>query len=63
MAVIEPVERTPADGAIAQEVEALYLNGPAGGGGAVKSAREIVGIRSLLLPEGAVTPAIHILEA
>jgi hypothetical protein len=48
---------------IGQEVESLYLNGPAGGGGATKSAREIVGIRSLLLPEGVVTPAIHVVES
>ena len=36
---------------IGNEVEALYLNGPAGGGGATKSAKEVVGIRSVLLPE------------
>ncbi|RVU17712.1 acyclic terpene utilization AtuA family protein [Methylobacterium oryzihabitans] len=48
---------------IGQEVESLYLNGPAGGGGATKSAREIVGIRSLLLPEAAVTPALHLVES
>ncbi|WP_298954768.1 acyclic terpene utilization AtuA family protein [uncultured Methylobacterium sp.] len=48
---------------IGQEVESLYLNGPAGGGGATKSAREIVGIRSLLLPEAAVTPALHVVES
>jgi hypothetical protein len=48
---------------LGNEVEALYLNGPAGGGGAVKSARELVGIRSLLLPEGLVTPAIHHVES
>jgi hypothetical protein len=48
---------------LGNEVEALYLNGPAGGGGAVKSARELIGIRSLLLPEGLVTPAIHHVES
>jgi hypothetical protein len=48
---------------IGNEVEALYLNGPAGGGGAVKSAKELVGIRSLLLPESLVTPAIRYVES
>lgn len=48
---------------IANEVESLYLNGPASGGGVTKSAREIVGIRSTLLPEHKLTTAIHIVEA
>jgi hypothetical protein len=45
---------------IGNEVESLYLNGPASGGGVTKSAREIVGIRSTLLPARLVTAAIHI---
>lgn len=35
---------------IGNEVETLYTNGPAGGGGAWKSAREIVAVVSTLLP-------------
>lgn len=35
---------------IGNEVEALYTNGPAGGGGAVKSVREIVSVASILIP-------------
>lgn len=35
---------------IGNEVEALYTNGPAGGGGAVKSVREIISIASILIP-------------
>lgn len=35
---------------IGEEVETLYTNGPAGGGGAWKAAREVVGIVSTLLP-------------
>lgn len=35
---------------IANEVEALYTNGPAGGGGATKSAKEIVSIASIFIP-------------
>lgn len=48
---------------IGNEVESLYLNGPAGGGGAAKSAREIVGIVSTLIPETRVGPAVHMMES
>jgi hypothetical protein len=48
---------------VANEVESLYLNGPASGGGVTKSAREIVGIRSTLIPEDLVTTAIHVVES
>lgn len=47
---------------VGNEVESLYLNGPAGGGGAAKSTREIVGIVSTLVPENRVSPGIHIQE-
>ena len=36
--------------AVANEVESLYTNGPAGGGGATKSARELVSLVSTLIP-------------
>jgi hypothetical protein len=48
---------------IGNEVESLYLNGPASGGGVTKAAREVIGIRSTLLPERLVTPAIHVVES
>jgi hypothetical protein len=48
---------------VGNEVEALYLNGPAGGGGVTKSAREVVGIRSILLPEGLIEPAVSYVES
>ena len=48
---------------VANEVEALYLNGPASGGGVTKSARKIVGIRSTLLPERLVRTAVHVVES
>ena len=35
---------------IGNEVETLYTTGPAGGGGATKSAREIIAVQSVLLP-------------
>ncbi len=43
---------------IGNEVETLYTNGPAGGGGAWKSAREVVGVVSTLIPESLVQPCI-----
>ncbi|RAI31034.1 acyclic terpene utilization AtuA family protein [Rhodoplanes serenus] len=48
---------------IGNEVETLYTNGPAGGGGAVKSAREIVAVQSVLLPRALVGASVQILEA
>ncbi len=36
---------------IGDEVEALYLNGPAGGGGAEKTVKEIIAIASIFIPE------------
>jgi hypothetical protein len=48
---------------IGNEVESLYLNGPAGGGGVSKSAREIVGIVSTLVPAQVVHPKLEILES
>jgi hypothetical protein len=47
---------------IGEEVEALYLNGPAGGGGARKAVTEQIGIVSTLLEREAVTPAVTIKE-
>jgi hypothetical protein len=43
---------------IGNEVETLYTNGPAGGGGAFKSAREIIAVVSTLIPREWVQPAI-----
>ncbi len=48
---------------IGDEVESLYLNGPAAGGGATKSVREIVAIVSTLIPEDLVSPHIELLES
>ena len=48
---------------VGNEVETLYTNGPAGGGGAWKSAREIIAVASALIPEDAVRTAVSILEA
>ena len=48
---------------IGAEVEALYTNGPAGGGGAVRTAREVVGVVSTFVPRERVHPRVHFLEA
>jgi hypothetical protein len=45
---------------IANEVEALYTNGPAAGGGVMKSVREVIAIRSILIPEDMVKTEIQI---
>lgn len=48
---------------IGNEVECLYTCGPAGGGGAAKSAREVVAVLSTLLPREQVRPVIHFEES
>jgi hypothetical protein len=48
---------------IGNEVETLYTNGPAGGGGVMKSAREVLAVQSVLLPRAAVTPTFAFVEA
>ncbi|MCR5468141.1 MAG: DUF1446 domain-containing protein [Lachnospiraceae bacterium] len=47
---------------IANEVEALYTNGPAGGCGAVKRTREIVSVASILVDRNLVTPTVKFFE-
>ena len=47
---------------IGNEVETLYTNGPAGGGGVAKSARQVIAIASTLIPRSLVTPAIEYVE-
>ena len=49
-------------GRVANEVEALYLNGPAGGGGVTTSVREVIAAASTLIPRSAVQPTVTILE-
>ena len=48
---------------VAHEVEALYLNGPAGGGGATRTVREVVAAASVLMPRSAVHTHTTWLEA
>ena len=44
---------------IGNEVETLYTNGPAGGGGAFKSARDVVAVASVLLPRELARPRVQ----
>jgi len=48
---------------IGEEVEALFTNGPAGGGGARKSTQEQIGIVSVLLPREKVRAKVTVLES
>jgi Acyclic terpene utilisation family protein AtuA len=50
-------------GRIGREVTALWLNGPAGGGGARRTEREVIGIVSVLVPRDLITAGITILES
>ena len=48
---------------IGNEVETLFTNGPAAGGGATKSARHIVAVASVLLPRDQAKPSVRFVEA
>ncbi|KXF75828.1 ABC transporter substrate-binding protein [Paramesorhizobium deserti] len=48
---------------VAEEVESLYLNGPAGGGGVTRSVREIIAIASTLIPAAEVPTMVELMEA
>jgi hypothetical protein len=48
---------------VGEEVEALYTNGPSGGGGVRKYANEVIGIFSILMPRNNVKPNVHIIES
>ena len=48
---------------VANEVEALYTNGPASGGGGSKSVREVIAAASMLMPRGAIQAHTILLDA
>ncbi|PVX81714.1 acyclic terpene utilization AtuA family protein [Paraburkholderia unamae] len=48
---------------IGNEVETLYTNGPAGGGGVTKTTREVLAVQSVLLPRDQVNPVFQCVEA
>jgi hypothetical protein len=56
--------RTPEDAIlVGEEVEALYTNGPAGGGGARKYITEVIGIVSTLIDRNSISPQVNIFES
>lgn len=56
--------KTQADAAlIGEEIEALYTNGPAGGGGVRKFVNEVIGIVSVLVDRNKVLPKIDIFHS
>lgn len=48
---------------IGNELETLYTNGPAGGGGVTKATREVLAVQSILLPRTHVSPSFEFVEA
>lgn len=48
---------------VGEEVEALYTNGPAGGGGVRKNVTEVVGIVSTLLPVDKIVTQVQVFES
>jgi len=48
---------------VGEEVEALYTNGPAGGGGARKYVHEVIGIVSTLIDRNSIFPQVTIFES
>ena len=48
---------------LGNEVETLYTNGPAGGGGASKTVRRAIGVVSVLIPRELAQPRVEILGA
>jgi hypothetical protein len=44
--------------AVGFEVRTLHVNGPAGGGGGVNRVRDVLGVKSVLLPRELVKPQI-----
>jgi hypothetical protein len=48
---------------VCEEVEALYTNGPAAGGGVRTDVSEVIGIVSTLIPREAVRPRLTMVEA
>ncbi|MDP2820055.1 MAG: acyclic terpene utilization AtuA family protein [Polaromonas sp.] len=47
---------------VANEVEAMYLNGPASGGGVTKSVREVIAAVSVLVPRDLVRTSVTTME-
>ncbi|HRY04699.1 MAG TPA: ABC transporter substrate-binding protein, partial [Beijerinckiaceae bacterium] len=60
--VVGRTETAAAAQLIGEEVESLYTNGPAGGGGAWKGVKPIVAIASAYIAREKVRPAVTFVE-
>jgi hypothetical protein len=60
-AAVRTVERQVAVN-LAREIESLYTNGPAGGGGVEASVRDTIAVISTLMPRELVEPGLEVLE-
>ena len=61
---VAATSKNAADAAlVGEEVEALYTNGPAGGGGVRKYVNEVVGIVSVLLPRNNISSQTTLFES
>jgi len=47
---------------IGNEVETLYTNGPAAGGGVFKSARDVIAVASVLMPRELAKPSVQFVQ-
>ncbi|MCP9628546.1 DUF1446 domain-containing protein [Rhodopseudomonas palustris] len=47
---------------VGNEVETLYTNGPAGGGGAFKVTREVIAVASVLVPKRLASPTLQLFD-
>jgi hypothetical protein len=61
--VVARAENAAEAARVGNEVEALYTNGPAGGGGAVKAVREVIAVASAFIPREDVVTTVQFLEA
>jgi Acyclic terpene utilisation family protein AtuA len=48
---------------VAQETQSLLTNGPYGGGGDFMQVRDLVGVRSVLLPRALVSSSVHVVTS
>jgi Acyclic terpene utilisation family protein AtuA len=48
---------------VGQETQSLLTNGPYGGGGDFMQVRDLVGVRSVLMPRGWITPQVEVLTS
>ena len=63
MRVVARTDSATAAQLIGEEVESLYTNGPAGGGGAWKGVKPVIAIASAYVAREKVRPTVTFVEA